>query len=197
MNSLTTILKKLPSLKTSAEFGTAVATLEAEHSEVTAAVAALAGKREDVIFEGGDLAKLEREISAAEAIVRTLGVALDGARSRQGQAVEGERTAALEAVADDARKLNKTLRARLIAFGENAKTLADHAREITKLRATINTANNTIREAGRADLVSTDPINELAATLDRQVADPVAALVVPEFWPHSPDDGAAIMKLKK
>ena len=196
MNALT-ILKKLPGLKTSGDFDAAIDTLETAHSEATAAVAALESKREDLIFSGGDLAKLEADISAAVGRAKTLAVALSGAEKRREQAAEAERQAELEALANDARKLNKTLRARLIAFGENAETLAALAETIKTLRAEINTANNTARAAGRADLAIDDPVRDLVEIVGRQVADPLGNLNIAEFYPHRAEGGPALARLTK
>ena len=66
MNAITSILKRLPKMKTSADFDAAIADLETEHAAALAAVGELEAQREDLIFTGGDLAALEADISAAE-----------------------------------------------------------------------------------------------------------------------------------
>ncbi len=66
MNAITSILTRLPKAKTSADFDAALADLECEHAEATAAVGRLEAQREDLTFTGGDLAKLETDITAAE-----------------------------------------------------------------------------------------------------------------------------------
>ena len=109
MNTITSILKQLPGLKTAADFASASAALEAEKTKLAADVAALKAKREQTIFNGGKLEPVERDIVAAQDAARTLDVALDGASKRRTQAVEAERMAGLEAVAATAGKLNKKL----------------------------------------------------------------------------------------
>ena len=66
MNAITSILSSLKKLKSSADFTAAIDTLETEHAEAVAAVGELEAGRESAIFDGGDLAKLEADISAAE-----------------------------------------------------------------------------------------------------------------------------------
>ena len=56
MNTITSILRKLPDLKTSTDFGKAITNLETEHAAALAAVGELESQREDLIFAGGDLA---------------------------------------------------------------------------------------------------------------------------------------------
>ena len=196
MNALTSILSKMPGLKSSDDFAAAITDLEREYAEAVAAVAELEGKREDLIFSGGDLGKLERDIAEAEGRVKTLGVAIEGATKRQAAAVEAERQAALEATAKVARQHNAKLRIRLIAFASVAEELAGHASEIKQLRAEILTANSVVREAGRRDLAVDDPIRSLPEIVGRQVHDPVKALVIPEFWPRHPD-GPALLRLER
>jgi len=196
MNAITSILARLPKAKTSADFDAALADLETEHAAALAAVGTLESQREDMIFTGGNLGKLERDIAEAEGRVKTLGVAIEGATKRQAAAVEAERQAALEATAKVARQHNAKLRTRLIAFASVAEELAGHASEIKQLRAEILTANSVVREAGRRDLAVDDPIRSLPEIVGRQVHDPVKALVIPEFWPRHPD-GPALLKLTK
>ena len=105
--------------------------------------------------------------------------------------------ARIGAGAGDARALNTKLRARLVAFGKAAEELAGHAREIKTLRAEITTANSELREEKRGDLVVADPVRELVEIVGRQVVDPIMALHVPEYWPHSPPDGPALARLTK
>ena len=197
MNAIDTILRKLPKAKTAADFASASAALEAEKTKLAADVAALKAKREQTIFNGGKLEPVERDIVAAQDAARTLDVALDGASKRRTQAAEAEAEAKLVKVADEAGKLNKTLRARLIAFGIAAEVLTGHAVEIKQLRLDINVANNIVREGGRSDLVSHDPVRDLPAVVGRSVRDPVKALVVPEFFPHRHEDGPALLKMPK
>ena len=198
MNAITNILARLPKVKTSVDFDAAIGDLEMARAEAAAAVAELEGQREDLIFDGGDLAALEADISAAESRTKTLAVALSGARKRREAAIEAERQAELDADADKARKLNAKLKAKLIAFGKAAEELAGHAKTITGLRAEILTANNVVREGGRGDLVQDDPFNALAAVAGRHVIDPVKGLVIPEYWPHRAAPPAlALLKAKK
>ena len=198
MNAITNILKRLPKAKTSADFDAALADLETEHASALAAVGDLESQREDLIFTGGDLAALEADISTAEGRVKTLAVAMEGARKRREQAAEAEAQAELEAVADKARKLNKTLRARLIDFGKVAEELAGHAETIKGLREQIAATNSRVRVCGRADLVARDPFNALAEVVERQVTDPVKGLNIPEFYPRRADgDGPALLRLTK
>ncbi len=198
MNAITSILARLPKAKTSADFDAAITDLETEHAAATAAVGELEAGREAAIFSGGDLAALEADISAAEGRVKTLGVAITGATKRRDEAAEAEAQAKLEAVAADARKLNKTLRAELVAFGKVADTLAGHAGAIKGLRAQILEKNNHVRTCGRADLAVRDPIRDLPEIVGRQVTDSVMGLVIPEFYPRRADgDGPALLKLTK
>ncbi len=193
---MTKILANLKKLKSSADFADALVDLETERDAALAAVAELEAGRESAIFDGGNLDKLEANISAAEARVKTLGVAITGATKRRDEASQAEVDAELEADADGAQKLKTKLRAELIAFAEAAETLAGHAEQITELRKKIATANNTVRDGGRRDLVERDPIRELPDALGRTVADPVRALVIPEFWPRH-RKGPALLELKK
>ena len=103
MNAITSILSKMPGLKSSEDFAGAIDTLETEHASALAAVAELEAGRESAIFDGGDLAALEAGIAAAESRAKTLAVALEGARKRRDEAVEAERQAKLEATAATAR----------------------------------------------------------------------------------------------
>ena len=86
MNALTSILSKMPGLKSSADFAGAIDTLEAEHSSALAVVGELESRREDAIFGSGDLSALEADILTAENRVKTLAVAMAGARKRCEQA---------------------------------------------------------------------------------------------------------------
>ena len=197
MNMVDAILKKLPNLKSSEDFAAAVVTLETAHSEASAKVAELEAGREDRIFSGGNLSALEGDILAAESRVKTLAIAVSGATKRQAAAVEVEAEAKLVKVADEAGKLNKTLRARLIAFGVLADELAGHATVITNLRAEVLVKNTHLRTCGRADLAIDDPTAVLSELAGRRVLDPIKSLVVPEFFPHRHEDGPALLMLTK
>ena len=198
MNMITNILARLPGLKSSADFDAAITDLETEHASALAAVGELEAGREAAIFDGGNLAALEADISAAEGRAKTLAVALEGARKRRETAIEAERMAELEATAAAARKLNTKLRARLIDFGKVAEELAGHAETIKGLCVEITAINTRVRTCGRADLAVPDPFRALAAVVERQVADPVTGLVIPEFWPRRMDgDGPALLRLRK
>ncbi len=196
MNAITRILKQLPALKTSTDFAGAITTLELEHTEAVAAVGELEAGREAAIFSGGNLGKLESDIAEAQSRVRTLDIALTGARKRREAAIEGEATAALEAVAAAAGKLTKTLRAELISFGKVAEALTGHAETVTSLRREIARRNTELRTAGRGDLAVDDPITSLPELVERIVHDPVKGLIIPEFWPPHPD-GPALLELKE
>ena len=197
MNAITTILKRLPALKSAADFDAAITDIEREHAEAGAAVGTLESQREDMIFTGGNLGKLETDINAAKSRTETLNIALEGARKRREMAIEAEAQAELEATGATARKLNKTLRAELVAFGKVAETLATHAETIKGLRAEILTANNAVREGGRGDLVQHDPVRGLVELAERQVVDSAKGLVIPEFWPHRAEGGPALSRLTK
>jgi len=190
------ILANLKKLKTSGEFAAAVADLETEHAEATAKVDKLEAGRESAIFDGGNLEKLARDISDAVSRVQTLGVAMEGARTRRDAAAEAEAQAELEAVASDARKLNVKLRAQLIDFGKVAETLASHAEKIKGLREQITVANIRVRTCGRSDLVISDPWKELPEIVGRVVGDPMRNLHIEEFWPRH-RKGPALLKLTK
>ena len=196
MNAFTSILSKMPGLKSSADFADALGDLETEHAAATAAAADLESQREDLIFSGGNLTRLDADIAAAEGQVRTLTTAIEGARKRRDQAAEAESQAELEAVAKAAGKLNKTLRAELISFGKVAETLTTHAAAITELRAEILEKNNHLRACGRSDLVARDPIRDLPEALDRLVGDPLRNLHIEEFWPRH-GKGPALLELRK
>ena len=116
MNAMTKLLKQLPGLKSSDDFAAVIGDLEREHGAATATVVELEGKREDLIFTGGDLAKLASDISAAEGNAKTLAVALAGAQKRHGQATEAEAQAALEVVGKVARQAQGRLRVEMAAF---------------------------------------------------------------------------------
>ena len=195
MNMISTVLKRLPKAKTSADFDAALADLETEHARALAAVGELEGKREDLIFTGGDLAALEADISAAEGEAKTLAVAITGAEKRREQAAEAEAQAEMEATGEAARKLTAKLTTALIGFGAAAEQLAGHAESIRGLRAKITEKNNVVRAGNRGDLVVGDPINDLPAVAGRHVADPVRGLVIPEYWPRHPH-GPALLNLK-
>ena len=128
--------------------------------------------------------------------MKTLGIAITGATKRRTEAAEAEVQAELEAKGKAAVKMNAKLKTTLIAFATTAETLAGHAAEIKQLRAEILTANNAVREGGRGDLVQHDPVRGLVELAERQVADSVKGLVIPEFWPAHPD-GAALSLLRK
>ena len=196
MHAITSILRSLKKLKSSADFTAPIDTLETEHAEAVAAVGELEAGRESAIFDGGDLAKLEADISAAEGRAKTLNIAMEGARKRREAAIEAEATAALEAIGKAAQKLTGKLLAELISFGKVAEALSDHAKAITSLRREIAGRNTELRTAGRGDLAVDDPIRSLPEIVGRQVHDPVKALVIPEFWPRHPD-GPALALLKK
>ncbi len=190
------ILSNLTKLKSAADFSAAITDLEREHAAALAAVADLESQREDLIFSGGDLVKLEADISAAEGRAKTLAVAMEGARTRRDAAAEAEAQAELEAVASDARKLNVKLRAQLIDFGKVAETLASHAEKIKGLREQITVANIRVRTCGRSDLVISDPWKELPEIVGRVVGDPMRNLHIEEFWPRH-RKGPALLKLTK
>ncbi len=197
MNMISTILKQLPGLKSSADFDAAITDLETEHAAALAAVTDLEAGREAAIFNGGDLAALEGDILAAESRMKTLSIALAGARKRQTAAVEAETQAALEKKGATTRKLNAEVRADLAAFDTPAAAAVKLAERITERRREIAVLNAELRAGGRGDLVCVDPINDLAATVDRQVADPIRALVIPEYWPRRHPDGPALSRLSK
>ena len=196
MNTITSILRKLPDLKTSTDFGKAITNLETEHAAAVAAVGELEAGRESAIFDGGDLAKLEADISAAEGRAKTLNIALGGAQKRHGQATEAERVARLVAVGKRAVKLNGELRSALTGFAQAAETLATHAGQIKALRHKLRGLKAELVTGGRGDLAPRDPVNDAAAAAGRPVRDPLGNLSVPEFWPAHPD-GAALSLLKK
>ncbi len=111
-------------------------------------------------------------------------------------AAEAEAQAKLVALSDEARKLNKTLRAELIAFGQVAETLACHAEAIKDLRKQILEKNNHVRVCGRSDLAVRDPIRDLPETTGRRVTDPLHGLHIAEFWPRH-RKGPALLELTK
>ena len=197
MNAITSILSSLKKLKSSADFTAAIDTLETEHAEAVAAVGELEAGRESAIFDGGDLAKLEADISAAEGRAKTLNIAMEGARKRREAAIEAEATAALEAIGKAAQKLTGKLLAELISFGKVAETLTGHAETVTSLRREIAGLNTELRTAGRGDLAVADPITSLPEIAGRQVADSAKGLVIPEFWPHRAEGGPALARLSK
>ncbi len=184
MNVLTNILKKLPGLKTSADFDAALADLETEHAAALAAVAELEAQREDLIFSGGDIGKLARDIVEAESKAKTFSIALDGARKRRDEAAKAERMAELEAAAAGNRKRNATLASEQAAFEEAIAKVLKHAENMTVLRAEIRMVNTTLLEGNRADLVVIDPIKQQARDTGKQITDPLAGLVIPGRWPH-------------
>ena len=195
MNAISNILARLPKAKSSADFDAALVDLETEQVAALAAVGDLEAQREDLIFTGGDLAALEGDIALAEGRVKTLGVALAGARRRREQAVEAEAQAEMEATGEAARKLTAKLTETLIDFARVAEQLACHAETIKGLRAKITEKNNVVRAGNRGDLVVSDPVNSLPAIVGRHVADPVRGLVIPEYHPRHPH-GPALLKLK-
>lgn len=197
MNMLNTILARLPKMKTSADFTDVLADLETARAAALAAVGELEGQREAAIFSGGDLAALASNILAAEGEAEMLAVALTGARKRQTAAVEAETQAALEKKGATTRKLNAEVRADLAAFDTPAAAAVKLAERITERRREIAVLNAELRAGGRGDLVCVDPINDLAASVDRQVADPIRALVIPEYWPRRHPDGPALSRLSK
>ncbi len=197
MNMISNVLARLPKAKTSADFDAALADLKTEHAAALADVGELESQREDLIFTGGDLGKLEADIGTAEGKVKTLAVAMEGARKRREAAAEAERQAELEAVAAGAGKLNVKLRAELIAFGKAAEELARHAKTINGLRAEITVANTRVRTCGRSDLAAPDPVRSLVEIAGRQVMDPVMGLVIPEYYPRRAEGGPALLKLRK
>jgi chromosome segregation ATPase len=198
MNMITSILARLPKAKTSADFDAAISELEKEFALARAAVGELEAQREDTIFAGGDLDRLDADVGAAENRAKTLAVALEGATKRRDQAMEAEAQAALEATARDARKLNAKLTASLIGFANAADEMAGHADEIKRLREKIDAANKHVRVCGRSDLAIDDPVSSLPEITGRLVHDPMAGLNVPEFWPRTRhDDGPALLKLRK
>ncbi len=178
------VLSTLKKLKTSADFAGAIDTLEADHAEAVAAVGELEGKREDLIFTGGDLAKLERDIVEAEGRVKTLAIAISGAERRRTEAAEAERMAEMVAVGNEAKKQTATLRKALAAFEETAAELAKDAENVTALRREIATLNAKLREGNRADLAARDPIKQQARDADRQITEPLAGLVIAGHWPQ-------------
>ena len=198
MNTITSILRKLPDLKTSTDFGKAITNLETEHAAAVAAVGELEAGRESAIFDGGDLGQLERDIAEAQGRAKTLNIAKSGAERRRTEAVEAEAQAKLVKVADGARKLDKSLRADMIEFALVAETLSALAGKIQRRRADISKANLTVREGGRSDLAVDDPIHSLVELVGRQVTCSIAGLQIPEFFPRRLDgNGPALLRLRK
>ncbi len=193
---MTNVLSNLKKLKSSADFDTAITDLEAELSEATADVDELESQREDLIFSGGNLAKLEADIAAAEGKAKTLTIAMEGAKRRRDEAAEAERMAELEKVADGGQKLKTKLNAELIEFHKLASALAIHAGEITKLREDIASANKTTFRAGRGDLKVKDPVYDLGKRLERRVHDPLRGMLIQGYWPAD-GHGPALAALKK
>ena len=85
----------------------------------------------------------------------------------------------------------------MIDFAQVADELAGHAKTITEMRAKILTANNTVREGGRGDLVAPDPVRSLVEIAERHVHDSVKGLVIPEFYPRRAEGGPALLRLTK
>ena len=191
-----TVLRNLKKLKTSADFAGGIDSLETERTAALAAVATLEAKREDTLFEGRNLDRLEADIAAAGGKVKTLDIALTGARRRHTEATKAERMAGLEALGKRAVKLNGELRSAMIGFGDTASTLAGHAGQIKNLRHKLRVMKAEFVSGGMSDLGPVDPINEVAGLAGRQVRDPLAGLHVAEFIPAHPD-GAALALLKK
>ena len=190
------VLTNLKKLKSSADFADALVDLETEHAEAVAAVADLEAGREDMIFSGGNLDKLEANISAAEARVKTLGVAITGATKRRDEASQAEVDAELEAVADGAQKLKTKLNAELIEFHKLAAALAIHAGEITRTRVDIAAANKITFKAGRGDLKIKDPVYDLGKRLERRIPDPLRGMLIQGYWPVD-GHGLGLAKLEK
>jgi len=189
------ILARLPKMKTSTDFNSALADLEREKAAAATAVADLEARRESAIFAGENLDKMEGEIIGAEHRVRTLGVALEGARKRRDAAIEAERQTGLEKIGKAASKLNGELRKRLVNFATSAQELATHADAIERLRREIASLNSALRDGERADLVARDPVHEAVEAAGRQVRDPLSNLNVAESYPPHPT-GPALALLK-
>ena len=185
MTALTSLLSKLPALKSSEDFAGAVATLETAHSEASAKVAELEAGREDRIFSGGDLAKLASDISAAEGNAKTLAVALAGAQKRHGQATEAEAQAELEVVGKAARKAQGRLRVEMADFEKGATALACNAENIAALRSDLAALDAKLRAGNRADLIPVNLLSEEAKATGRLAVDPLANLAIPGHWPHT------------
>ena len=117
----------MPGLKSSSDFDAALIDLEMEHTAAADALSDLEGRRESVIFDGGDLLALESDIADAQRQVKALDAAISGATKRQAAALEAERQAELEMTADGARKIKAKLTTALIAFGAAAEELTTHA----------------------------------------------------------------------
>ena len=190
MNALTNLLKKLPGLKTSADFVSAIVDLEREHAEATTAVAELEGKRETALFDGGDIGKLEDDILAADSKAKTLSIALTGAKRRRDQAAEAERQAKMETIGADAEKQTATLRKALAEFEETAAALARCAENVTVMRSNVATLNAELSKGNRADLIPRKPISQQAQSTGQLTAgqlsvDPLTNLTIWGHWPHT------------
>ena len=158
MNAITSILKQLPGLKSSADFDAAITDLETEHASAISAVSELEAGREAAIFNGGNLDKLASDISAAEREAEMLNIALAGARRRRDEAAEAERMAGLKAVGKRYVKMNGELRSEMIGYAKAAETLAGHAGKMKSLRDQLRGMKAELVAGGCGDLAPRDPI---------------------------------------
>lgn len=196
MSGLLELFKRLPKAKTPADYEAVLADAEKQAEAARARLADLESRREDVIFAGGDLAKLTAEITAAEQEIKTLAVTIEGARKRHLAAIDAEHQALLEAEDKKALELQAELIRRLGEFATAATAVTDQAERIVEIRRILNPHNARMVENGRRDLVLRDPMSELSGRVGRQVHDPLHNLYVAEFWPRHPD-GPALLQLAK
>jgi len=190
------ILAKLKSLVTAADMQAAAPDLAGALAEAQARQAALAAETEATIFDGDPKALTAlraRKLAVAEEI-ETLTVAVDGLRRRAEAAAAREAMAAIEARMVRAAKLGAQRLDAYKRFASQAEALAATAQEITELAAAIETENAQARAAGRADLVISSPIADLAETTGRIATDPVPGLRIPGFYPRHPD-GAPLLRM--
>jgi chromosome segregation ATPase len=170
----TSIAELLPEVQAAAT----TATTKAE----TARQAAL-----DPLLEPEKIAETRKASDDVRFEADRLTAAADRLREALAAAQEAERTAALEATGKEAHMLNAKLSETLGAFEKAAAELAGHAATITEQRAQIAELNTALREGGRGDLVSIDPIKQRAREADRLIADPLRGLYVEGHWPRHPN----------
>lgn len=154
------ILTKLRGLTSSQQFAETLPDLKRQKAAAEAELDRLEGQRETVIFEGGNLAKLNAEIATSRETISTLDVAIEGAERRRKEAAAREHAADVEARMAAA----PGLRDRLIAARKRAHILASELDELVdELRSggrELRELNEFASREGRPDLRAEVPWDE-------------------------------------
>lgn len=198
MTALRSLIDKLSGLKHSDDFIAAIPELERNLHLLEKTASDLANQLETALFESPDQADTIRKAIAENRDQReTLLAAISGATKRKAAAVEREKQAAVENLAEKGKELQKEIRANYIRLHDLFRSAVDVIRSIRRSKVKLQEVRSAIVDSGGRCSDLSDPFNLLSNLVGSNGhGDPISSTLIDYLEPHAHPNGPILARMK-